>query len=75
MSAPKIYCTQCHKSAFCDITSGDRKYRKLYCHHLRKFIGCHQKIGTCTGVVYENKDLFLSGRWKAASYNNGKKES
>ena len=66
----KIYCSQCHKSAFCDIQGSGRKYRKLWCWHLKKFIPTHQEIGDCTAVVYENKDLYLSGAWKPATYSS-----
>ena len=68
----KIYCSQCHKSAFCDVGHGQYRRRKLWCQHLHKFIPLKNEIGTCTGVVYENRQLLLSGAWQPSSYNPAK---
>ena len=72
MSAQKIYCSQCHKSAFCDLQANGRKYRKLYCHHHKCFVPLHALIDGCPYVIYENRDLYLNGVWKPASYTLSK---
>ena len=68
----KIYCSQCHRSAFCDVSGVNKKYRKLWCSHKKKFIPLYAEIQGCPNVLYENKERYLSGYWKPAAYNNGK---
>lgn len=65
----KIYCSQCHKSAFCDVGRAERKQRRLYCYHHQCYLPTDAKIGACPYVIYENRELYLKGVWKPATYN------
>ena len=72
MSAQKIYCSQCHKSAFAETGHVGFKVKRLYCWHHRKFIPLDAKIGACPYVIYENRELYLKGVWNAPCYNAGR---
>ena len=72
MNTEKVYCSQCHKSAYAETGRAGFRRLKLYCWHHRKFIPLDAKIEGCPYVIYENREYYFRGVWKAPCYNAGR---
>jgi len=65
----KIYCSQCHNSAFTHAKKRNREVRSrelcLYCFKRKIFMHKNHLIGDCRKFTPESREKYFSGKWKA----------